>query len=103
LAAGLTCISVGDWVKQHELHSGYDEDHGSTDHRPRQGAMKEFLGVGAAASVLVYNFGMLVLPGVPSTLGAGMVGDWKLRHELHSGYNEEHAALLIDEDKRRPV
>uniref|UniRef100_A0A383WEZ7 Adenylate kinase isoenzyme 6 homolog n=1 Tax=Tetradesmus obliquus TaxID=3088 RepID=A0A383WEZ7_TETOB len=25
--AGLTYINVGDWVKQHELHSGYDEEH----------------------------------------------------------------------------
>jgi hypothetical protein len=65
--------------------------------------MKVFLGVGAAASVLAYNFNILVLPGVPSAVGAGMVGDWKLRHELHSGYNEEHAALIIDKDKGRPV
>ena len=27
-AIGFTHINVGDWVKQHELHSGWDEEHG---------------------------------------------------------------------------
>ena len=26
-AVGFTYINVGDWVKQHELHSGWDEEH----------------------------------------------------------------------------
>ena len=26
-AIGFTHINVGDWVKQHELHSGWDEEH----------------------------------------------------------------------------
>jgi broad-specificity NMP kinase len=30
------------------------------------------------------------------------VGDWVKQHELHSGYDEEHEALIIDEDKVRP-
>lgn len=25
--SGLTYINVGDWVKQHDLHSGFDEEH----------------------------------------------------------------------------
>jgi broad-specificity NMP kinase len=29
------------------------------------------------------------------------VGDWVKQHELHSGYDEEHEALIIDEDKVR--
>ena len=28
-ATGFTHINVGDWVKQHELHSGWDEEFGS--------------------------------------------------------------------------
>jgi broad-specificity NMP kinase len=31
------------------------------------------------------------------------VGDWVKQHELHSGYDEEHEALIIDEDKVRTV
>jgi broad-specificity NMP kinase len=31
------------------------------------------------------------------------VGDWVKQHELHSGYDEEHEALIIDEDKVRPA